>query len=120
MSLAAADPLASLPAAGMDALWKNLAALLLTCLLAVLVLWLLRRGRGAMPAGAAGLRLLSRLPLSEAHTVYLIDASGRYLLLGGGPGGLSLLTEVDAERLRGASPAGPAGGGAEAGRGGAP
>ena len=93
MWLTAADPLSSAPA-GTDALWRNLAVLLLTCLLAAGLLWLLRRSRGPLRADSAGLRLLSRLPLSEAHTVYLIDARGRQLLLGGGPGGLALLTEV--------------------------
>jgi flagellar biogenesis protein FliO len=83
------------------ALWQTALGLALTCLLAVLVLRLLRP-RPAAPASEGGaLRLVARLSLGEAQAVYLLRAAGRYLLVGGTPGGLTLLSEVapaEAER----------------------
>lgn len=81
---------------GAGTLWQTLLALLLTCALAWLALRLLRASAGfslRVPRGQA-LGLLARLPLGEGHTVYLVRAAGRYLLVGGAGGGLSLLAEL--------------------------
>lgn len=103
-----AEGLAGLPTAG--GLGQTLLALLVTCLLAALVLRLLRP-RALPPAtGGGALRLLARLPLGEAQAVYLLRAAGRYLLVGGSPGGLALICELDgaeAERALRAEAAAP-------------
>lgn len=91
-----ADTLPVMLSPSTDALWRSLAALVVTCLLLVGVLWLVQRGRRG-PQGTAGpLRLLARLPLFDGHVVYLLEAAGRQILVGGGPGGLTLLGELPA------------------------
>lgn len=47
-----------------------------------------------LPFHQAGLALVARVDLSPQHALYLVEAGGRKLLLGGAPGGLSLLTEL--------------------------
>src|SRR5262245_40269640 len=57
--------------------------------------WQWRRQRSLEASNAPfHLRLSSRMELSPQHTLYVVETAGRYLLLGGAPGGLSLLTEV--------------------------
>jgi flagellar biogenesis protein FliO len=42
----------------------------------------------------APLGVVARVELGPQHTLYLVEAADRCLLLGGAPGGLSLLTEL--------------------------
>ena len=96
MWLASADTLpAPAPAFGLGAgaYLQTTIALLLTCLAAVIVLRLLRGARPVVHGQA--LQIVSQLPLSGAHTIYLVRAADRYLLLGGAPGGLTLLLEME-------------------------
>lgn len=53
--------------------------------------WLRRR---TLPSGRVPLNLLSRAELSPQHVLYLVEVEGHRLLLGGGPGGLSLVSEL--------------------------
>lgn len=78
--------------------------LALTAAVLLLVRWL--RGRAQARPQGAGLQVVERLDLSPAHTLYVVRAEGRRLLLGGGPGGLSLITELDGQ-LDGEAPAAP-------------
>jgi flagellar biogenesis protein FliO len=68
--------------------------LLLAALLLLRYLRLIRR-----PAQDGLLSVVAQTSLSQQHTVYLVQAAGRYLLLGGAPGGLSLLGELPASTL---------------------
>ena len=55
--------------------------------------WAMRRGAAA-PTGA---RVVLRLPLAPRHTIDVVELAGRHLVLGGSDGGLSVLTELDAQ-----------------------
>jgi len=72
-------------------------ALALVSALAVLVLWLLRRPRGD---GSGPLRVVASLPLEPRRTVYVIEAAGRFLLVGVGEGPMAVLGELDAAQAR--------------------
>lgn len=78
----------------MSMFWPSLVVLL--CALGVAVLLLLGRflRERALRSGAAPFRLVSRVPLSAQHVLYVVETGDRRLLLGGAPGGLSLLTEL--------------------------
>jgi flagellar biogenesis protein FliO len=97
------------PGSFASSLWQTAVALLLVGLLAVLVLYLLRLAQPGRRA-AGPLQLVARLPLSGAHTVYLLQAAGRYLLIGGSPGGLTLLAEISREQAEAGQAAPPQGG----------
>jgi flagellar biogenesis protein FliO len=59
-----------------------------------------KRYRPGGVAGAAGLRVVGRTSLSPRHTVYLLQAGDRVLIVGTGPQGApSLLGELDADAL---------------------
>lgn len=68
---------------------------------ALVVLRYLRLAKGTSQTGL--LTVVAQTALSPQHTVYLVQVAGRYLLLGGAPGGLALLTEVPASRASGAT-----------------
>jgi len=84
------------------ALAKMLGALILVCVVAYLVLHLLRRQlQAARRLGPAALRIVERLPLSSRHSVYLVEVAGRYFLLGAGDGAApSRLAELEPETIR--------------------
>src|SRR5262245_49338588 len=71
-------------------------ALIAVSALAALVLRALRR-RGP----ARGLRLVAQLSLDGRRTIYVVEAAGRFLLLGagGGDGALTMLAELDADKV---------------------
>lgn len=69
-------------------------ALVAVCALAAVVLWVLRR---RLPGTAGPLKVRARLPLDGRHTVYVVDAAGRCLLIGAGDGGIATLAELSAE-----------------------
>lgn len=62
-----------------------------------------RRGRRA--PGACALAVAERLPLGRDGGVALLDAGGRRLLLGWGPGGVTLLAELPPPSGAAAAPA---------------
>ena len=77
-------------------------ALLAVCALAVFVLRLLRR---RSPAGRSSLRVIDRLSLEPRRTLYVVEAAGRYLLVGVGDGPMTVLAELDAAKLAQPEPA---------------
>ncbi|MBL9004429.1 MAG: flagellar biosynthetic protein FliO [Myxococcales bacterium] len=84
-----------------------LGPLALVSVLLIAVLLLLRYLRLAKARSSAGLlSVIEQATLSPQHTVYLVHAAGRYLLLGAAPGGLSLLTEVPTSHVLSQQPPG--------------
>mgnify|MGYP000682785307 CR=1 len=80
---------------GLGALWPTL---LVVGLLAAALLLVRLRGPGARARAAIGqLEVQAQLALAPGHTLYLVRAGERRLLLGGAAGGLTLLTELGAE-----------------------
>lgn len=68
-----------------------------------------RRYRPGGVAGAAGLRVVGRTNLTPRHSVYLLRAGERVLIVGTGPQGApSLLGELDADELAQTQPPAPA------------
>lgn len=77
---------------GLGALWPTL--LVIGLLVAALVAVRLRLGRSRPLPGSVPLEVLGQLALSPGHTLYVVRAGERRLLLGGAPGGLSLITDL--------------------------
>lgn len=91
-------------------------ATLLVCLLAVLVLSLLRRrGVGTRGSVPSSLRVVAQLSLEPRRTLYVVEAAGRFLLVGVGEGPMAVLAELSAEAAKRIEAEGAtAGGGAAA------
>jgi flagellar protein FliO/FliZ len=80
------------------ALAQTLVTLAAVCALAWWVLrWAARRGVGRSPAGVV--TVLDRVALDPRRTLFVVRVGGKVLLLGGGDGGLSVLTEIDPAAL---------------------
>ncbi|MDY0001638.1 MAG: flagellar biosynthetic protein FliO [Polyangia bacterium] len=94
-------PSPELPSYG-GLLLRTLIALLVVLVLAwVFLRWGLRR---LLPGGATQgpLRVLGRLPLDGRRAVVLVEAAGRFLLLGVADGSVSLLSELEPEAVKAA------------------
>lgn len=65
-------------------------------------------GLQGIPAGRPSVvSVLERVPLDQRRTLFVLKAADEYLLVGGGEGGLQLLSKLDAqavERIRAESP----------------
>jgi flagellar biosynthetic protein FliO len=85
------------------AVWLSLLSLGVVCLVAWGALRVLA-GRGVSKATGA-VRVLARCPLEPRRSVYVIEAGGRCLLVGVGEGPMTVLAELDAERVRAESAA---------------
>lgn len=91
-------PSAELPSYGAMLLKTVLALIIVIGLVWVLLRWGLARllpGRGR----GTEMRVLDRLALDGRRQVVLVQAYGRYLLLGVGDGSTTLLTELDADAV---------------------
>ena len=77
----------------------SLASLGVVCLVAWGALRLLA-GRGVGKVSGA-IRIVARCPLEPRRSVYAIEAAGRCFLIGVGEGPMSVLAELDAERVKG-------------------
>src|SRR4051812_50119327 len=88
---------AALPTLGWGSLAMSFASLGLVCVLAYVALkWLAGRGVG----GATGaVKVLARCPLEPRRSVYLIETAGRCFLVGVGDGPMSLLAEIDGDKV---------------------
>ena len=85
-----------LPGLG-GSLLLSFASLGVVCLVAYVFLrWLSGRGVGR---AAGPLRVLARCPLEPRRSVYLIETAGRCFLVGVGEGPMSLLAEVDRDKV---------------------
>ena len=71
-------------------------ALALVCALAVGALKLLGRQRRS----TGGMRIVDKLPLDARRSLYVVEVGGRQLRVGAGDGPLTLLTELEAPRLK--------------------
>ena len=69
-----------------------------------LVAWLVVRYGGRWLVGARGrsrgLDVLARLPLEPRRSLYVVEVAGKTLLVGTSEMGLSVLSELDGERVR--------------------
>ncbi len=83
---------------GWGSIGLSLASLGVVCLVAWGALRLLA-GRGVGKATGA-VRVLARCPLEPRRSVYVIEAGGRCLLVGVGEGPMTVLAELDAEKVR--------------------
>jgi flagellar protein FliO/FliZ len=88
---------AALPGIGWQSLALSFASLGVVCLVAWGALRLLA-GKGVGRASGA-VRVLARCPLEPRRSVYVVEVAGRCFLLGVGDGPMSLLAEIDGERL---------------------
>jgi flagellar protein FliO/FliZ len=77
----------------MPSLWRTVGALAVVVGLLLGVLYLLRRGT-QYRRGASGLAVESALGLGERRSLVIVTVEGRRLLLGVGPGHVSLVTEL--------------------------
>jgi flagellar biogenesis protein FliO len=98
---------AQLPGIGWSSLALSFASLGVVCLVAWAALRLLA-GRGIGKTTGA-VRVVARCPLEPRRSVYVIEAAGRSFLIGVGDGPMSVLAELDADKLPKAAPAGAAG-----------
>jgi flagellar biogenesis protein FliO len=71
------------------------------CLIAWVALRLLGRRRDALALGGGQgpLRVVARLSLEPRRTLYVIDAVGRYFLVGASDQGMATLAELDREAV---------------------
>jgi flagellar biogenesis protein FliO len=88
-----------LPGLGWSSVALSLASLGVVCLVAWGALRLLA-GRGVGKVSGA-IRIVARCPLEPRRSVYAIEAAGRCFLIGVGEGPMSVLAELDAERVKG-------------------
>ena len=95
---------AQLPGIGWESLTLSFASLGVVCLVAWGALRLLA-GRGIGRASGA-VRVLARCPLEPRRSVVVIEAAGRCFLVGVGDGPMTVLAELDADKLKAASEAG--------------
>jgi flagellar biogenesis protein FliO len=97
------------------ALLRMIGALLLVCVLAYLVLLWVRRYLMRARDRGGRIRIVDRCALSARHCLWLVEVSGRCLLLGsadGPSGSVTRLAELDPDTLRdghGPPPAPPPG-----------
>jgi flagellar biosynthetic protein FliO len=101
------DP-AALPGIGWQSLALSLASLGVVCLVAWGALRLLA-GRGFGKASGA-VRILARCPLEPRRSVYVIEAAGRCFLVGVGDGPMTVLAELEVDKLPRPAAAGVPGG----------
>ena len=86
-----------MPGIGWSSLALSFASLGVVCLVAWGALRLLA-GRGVGKATGA-VRVVARCPLEPRRSVYVIEAAGRSFLIGVGDGPMSVLAELDGEKL---------------------
>jgi flagellar protein FliO/FliZ len=99
-----------LAAADLDVGWALLRTMVVLGMV-VLLAWLtlnvgLRKLMGIRPAvGTQLITVLERVPLDQKRALFVVEAAGEVLLVGGGDAGLSLLAKLDkaeVDRLRAA------------------
>lgn len=75
-------------------IWRTLGALVVVLVLLAAIAWLLKRGMAGR-RGVAGLNVESALALGDRRSLVIVTVEGRRLLLGLGPGHVSLVTELE-------------------------
>ena len=94
---------AAVPGIGWSSVMLSLASLGVVCLVAWGALRLLA-GRGVGKASGA-VKVIARCPLEPRRSVYVIEAAGRSFLIGVGEGPMTVLAELDGEKLKSAAAA---------------
>ncbi len=95
------DAAGSLPGLGWSSVMLSLASLGVVCLVAWGALRLLA-GRGVGKASGA-VRVVARCPLEPRRSVYVVEAAGRSFLIGVGDGPMTVLAELDADKVKAAA-----------------
>ena len=88
----------AVPGVGWGSVALSLASLGVVCLVAWGALKLLA-GRGVGRVSGA-VRVIARCPLEPRRSVYVIEAAGRSFLIGVGEGPMTVLAELDGEKLK--------------------
>jgi flagellar biogenesis protein FliO len=101
------DAAGSLPGLGWSSVMLSLASLGVVCLVAWGALRLLA-GRGVGKASGA-VRVIARCPLEPRRSVYVVEAAGRSFLIGVGEGPMTVLAELDGDKVMAAAEAPVAG-----------
>lgn len=91
------DSAAQIPGIGWESLALSFASLGVVCVLAWGTLRLLA-GRGIGKASGA-IRVVARCPLEPRRSVFVIETAGRCFLVGVGDGPMSLLAELEPDKL---------------------
>lgn len=81
------------------ALLKMLVALILVCILAYLVLRLLRRQLTRSSAPDGFLRVVDRCTLSARQSLWVVEVAGRFFLIGATDGSIAKLAELDGDLI---------------------
>jgi flagellar biogenesis protein FliO len=97
------DGAGQLPGLGWSSVMLSLASLGVVCLVAWGALKLLA-GRGIGKASGA-VRVVARCPLEPRRSVYVVEAAGRSFLIGVGEGPMTVLAELDGEKIKSAAEA---------------
>ena len=95
------------PGVGWSSVMLSLASLGVVCLVAWGALRLLGGAGGGEGFGAV--RVIARCPLEPRRSVYVIEAAGRSFLIGVGEGPMTVLAELDGDKLKAAQEASVAG-----------
>jgi len=91
------DSAAQIPGIGWESLALSFASLGVVCVLAWGTLRLLA-GRGIGKASGA-IRVVARCPLEPRRSVFVIETAGRCFLVGVGDGPMSLIAELEPDKL---------------------
>jgi flagellar protein FliO/FliZ len=86
---------------GTGLLWmfvQTILALGFVCLLAYVVLRVVLPRLHAGTAGHSMVRVIDRTPLDQRRSLFVVEVTGRWLLLGSSEGGVQLISELDAEK----------------------
>ena len=86
---------------GTSMLWmfvQTILALGFVCLLAYVVLRVVLPRLHSGTAGRTMVRVIDRTPLDQRRSLFVVEVTGRWLLLGSSEGGLQLISELDAEK----------------------
>jgi len=90
---------AVVPGIGWESLGLSFASLGVVCLVAWGALRLLAgRGPGARKASGA-VQVIARCALEPRRSVYVVEAAGRHFLIGVGDGPMTVLAELDGDKL---------------------
>lgn len=80
------------------ALFKMLAALVVVCVLAYLLLRLAQRHLGGRAQGGL-LRVVDRCPLTGRQSLWVVEVDGRFFLIGTTDGSITKLAELEGDQI---------------------
>ena len=86
---------------GSSLLWmfvQTILALGFVCLLAYVVLRVVLPRLNVGTAGKTMVNVIDRTPLDQRRSLYVIEVTGRWLLIASSEGGVQLISELDAEK----------------------